>query len=113
MGGDVDVEAGGAQGAQVGERGLGAGEEDEVDVAGNRRSGADAQEIDVGLGREGVEVVEIGDVGQDRDGDADPAAARRGGGLAGERLGVFGGESVGRLRRRGRGRGRASRCGPR
>ena len=78
MGGDVDVEAGGAQGAEVGEGGLRAGEEDEVGVAGQGLAGADADEVDVGLGLEGVEVVEVGDVGEDGDGDAEAAAGRAG-----------------------------------
>ena len=96
VGGDVDVEAGFAQGAEVGEGGLRAGEEDEGGVAGQGLAGADEDEVDVGLGLEGVEVVEVGDVRQDGDGDAE-AAAGRGGGGAGEGEGVLGGEAAGGL----------------
>ena len=82
VGGDVDVEAGGAEGGEVGDGGLRAGEEDEVGVAGEGRAGPDADEFDLRVGGERVEVVEVGDVREDRDGDADRAA---GGGRPGVR----------------------------
>ena len=107
VGGDVDVEAGVAQGAEVGDGGLRAGEEDEVGVAGEGGAGPDAEELDLGVGGEGVEVVEVGDAGEDGDGDADGAAGRgrRGRGRGRPRRG-----GGGRARRRGRGRSGASRC---
>ena len=80
-------------------------------VAGEGGAGPHADEVDLRVGGQRVEVVEVGDVREDRDGDADAAAGcgrapreargrpRRGGG--------------GPARRRGRGRGGASRCGRR
>ena len=78
---------------EVGDGGLRAGEDDEVGVGREDGAGAEAEEVDLRLGGERVEVVEVGDVRQDRHGDAQAAADR------------------GRRRRRGRGRARPRRAG--
>ena len=70
MGGDVDVEAGGAQRRKIGDCRLRAGQHDQIGVAGQRAAGPHADEFDRGLGIERIEIVEIGDVRQDRHGDA-------------------------------------------
>ncbi len=94
VGDDVDGEAGGAQAARSAMVDFRAGEDDEVGVGGEDGACAKAEEVDGGLGVERVEVVEVGDVGQDRDGDAEAAAAAGVGG-AGEGEGVLGGQAGG------------------
>ena len=68
---------------------------------GRGRAGPDAEELDLRVGGEGVEVVEVGDAGEDGDGDADGGRrwGRRGRGRGRPRRG-----GGGRRRRRGRGR---------
>ncbi len=91
VGGDVDVPALGAEVGEVGDGRLGAGDQDQVGVAGQGAAGADDVHADAGVGLQGVEVVEIGDPVEAGDGDLEAGA--RGGGLAGEVHDVLGGQA--------------------
>ena len=71
MRGDVDVEAGAAQNREIGDRRLRAGQHHEIGIARERRTRPHVHQIDRGLGRERIEVVEVGDVRQDRHRDFD------------------------------------------
>ena len=66
---DVDVPAFLAQHGEVGDRGLGAGQDHEGAVPRQGRAPAQQQELHPGLGGQRVEVVEIADAGQHRHGD--------------------------------------------
>ncbi len=70
MRGDVDMEPGGAQRLKIGDGRLRTGQQNQVGVAGQRYSRPDANELDSRLGIERIEIVEIGDVRQDRHRDA-------------------------------------------
>ena len=70
MRGDVDIESGRTQGREIGDGGLRAGQHDEIGIAGQRRARTNAHELDVAFRVERIEIVEIGDVRQDRDSDA-------------------------------------------
>ena len=72
MRGDVDVKADGAQRREIGDGRFRARQDHEVGVARQRRSRPQPDQIDRRLGLQRVEVVEIGDVGQDRHGDTHP-----------------------------------------
>ena len=72
MRGNIDVESGGAQHRKVGDGRFRAGQHHEIGVAGQRRTRAHANEIDVGLGVERIEIVEISDMRQNRDCDTHP-----------------------------------------
>ena len=79
MRGDVDVEAGAAQSRKIRDRRLRAGQHDEIGIARERRTRPHAHQINRGLGRERIEIVEIGDVRQDRHRDFDaPESCWRG-----------------------------------
>ena len=69
MRGDVDVEAGVAQRVQARDGRLRARQDHEIDVARQRRAGMNADQIDIGLRLQRIEIVEIGDLRQDRHGD--------------------------------------------
>ena len=66
MRGDVDVEAGAAQNRKIRDRRLRAGQHHEIGIARERRTRPHVLQINRGLGRERIEVVEVGDVRQDR-----------------------------------------------
>ncbi len=70
---EIDVEPGLAECRQVRDRGLRAGEDDGIGIARQRCAGTHPDEIDRRFGFQRIEVVEIGDVGQDRHRDPDPA----------------------------------------
>ena len=77
MGGDVDIPAFGAQHVEVGAGGFRARQDNHGGVHRDRLAGLDEDHVDVGLGGEGVEVVEVGDSRDSRHGDDDaPALAR-------------------------------------
>ena len=67
--GDVDVEAAFAQRRERRNRRLRARQDDEVDIAGQRRAGMNADQIDIRFRLQWIEIVEIGDLRQDRDGN--------------------------------------------
>ena len=75
MRGDIDVKAGGAQRGKIGDGRLRARQDHEIGVAGKRRSRPQPNQIDRGLGLQRIEIVEIGNVRQDRHGDAQRAPA--------------------------------------
>ena len=56
---------------EVGDRRLRAGQDHEIGVAGQRTPNPHADQLDSGLGLQRVEVVEVCDVRQDWNGDAD------------------------------------------
>src|SRR4029077_4011352 len=68
---NVDVPALTAQRREIGERRLRSRQDDEVRVAGQRRSARDKRHLDRWLGTQGVEIVEIGYMRQEGYGDAD------------------------------------------
>ena len=72
MRGDVDVKAGGAQRSEIGDGRLRARQDHKIDVAGQCRSGPQPDQIDRRLGLQRIEIIEIGDVRQDRHRDAHP-----------------------------------------
>ena len=77
MRGNVDIEAGCAQCRQISDRRLRARQDNEICVARKCRAGTNPHEIDLRLGIERIEIVEIGDVRQDRDDDAHPRSGFR------------------------------------
>ena len=70
MRGDIDVESRRAQRGEIGDGRFRSGQNDQIGVAGQRRTRPHANELDRGLGVERIEIVEIGDMRQDRHGDA-------------------------------------------
>jgi hypothetical protein len=74
MGGKVDVPALVAKECEIGEGGLGSGDDHQIGVAWNGPARRQEQQIDVGLGAKGVEFIEVGDSGQHQDHDPHPAA---------------------------------------
>src|SRR5262245_64026557 len=74
---NVDIEAGFAERGKAGHGRPGARQDDEIGIAGQRLAGADAIETDRRLGLERVEIVEIGDMRQDGDGDPEARAGLR------------------------------------
>ncbi len=90
MRGDVDVPALLAQCGEIGDGRLRPRQDDQV-ADGEGAAALDHDEVDIGLGRQRIEIVEIGDMRQERDGNPDLAAAPR---VAGTNkiVGVFGGQ---------------------
>src|ERR1051326_1992375 len=66
MRGDVDVESGRAQRGEIRNRGFGTWQYDEIGVARQHAACAHANKLDARLGLERIEIVEIGDMRQDR-----------------------------------------------
>ena len=69
---DVDVPALAAQEGEIGERRLRSRQDDQRRVARQRLARPDQDQLDRRLGAQRVEIVEIGDVRQQRHGDPDP-----------------------------------------
>ncbi len=93
MGADIDIPALGADERQVRERRLGSRQDDEIGVARQGFAGPDEGDGDVGLGDQRIEIVEIGDPGEHRHGDADVRIAA-GLSLALQRHRVLGGQQA-------------------
>ena len=70
---DVDIEARLAQRGEVGDGRLGARQDNEIGVARERLARPHPHELDARLGVERIEIVEIGDMRQQRNGDLDCA----------------------------------------
>ena len=62
---------------QIRERRLGAGQDHEIGIAGQRLAGRHDLKLHVGLGGERIEIVEVGDPGKPEHGDLDRAMRRR------------------------------------
>ena len=95
MGVEIDIEAGRAKRFEIGQGGLGAGEEHQIGIARQGRARLDEHDLDIRFGRKRIEIVEIRQSRQSRHDDLDG-----GGGTATsddfEIEDVFGGEA-GRL----------------
>ena len=98
-----------AQRGEVGDRRLRARQDDEIGVARQRRARPHRDQLDRGLGVERIEIVEVGDVRQDRHRDAH-ARLRLRGQRSIERERILGRQTAARRGRTERGRAPPSRC---
>jgi hypothetical protein len=72
MRGQIDIPALSAQKGQIAARALAAGQDDQLCVAGDRLPRADHHQIDIGLLRQRVQIIEIGDAGEGQSGHLHP-----------------------------------------